>query len=280
MKQEQLTYDRSKIVRVKNMIWEYRLLLAAAAIVSLVMNYFCRTNDSDVLRWILTPTTWWVSVLGGFSFEYLPHQGYVNHYHRFLIAPSCSGSRFMLIVFLMLVCSLPFSHYPEEKGGEGKVCSTQCGKLAREALWFGLSMFIAYVSTIFVNGIRITESIFLPVFLDNMHLMDGWLNGDRLHTLIGTVTYFVFLCMIYPAALRIQGCAAKGRRNGKVLVPAFWYLLIVLALPFVKRLYHNEWDGFGQYAAVIVCVCGSVCALAAAAGRMRKGVRVLDKTDV
>lgn len=270
MKQEQITYYQNRIVRIKNIVWNDRLLFAAAAVAALVMNHFCRTNDSDALRWILTPTTRWVSVLSGISFEYLPHQGYVNHYHQFLIAPSCSGSRFMLIVFLMLVCSFPFSHCPEEKQGKDRACSIQYSMPAREAVWFGFSMIYAYVSTIFVNGIRITMSVFLPAWLDNMHLMDGWLDEDRLHTLIGTVTYFVFLCIIYMLALRIRGHMASGWGRGGVLVPAFWYLLIVLALPFVKRLYHNEWDGFGRYAAMIVCVCGTVCALAGAVRKVRK----------
>ncbi len=264
MKQERLTYYHNQIFQIKRILWDYRLLFMVAAIVTLVMNHFCRTNDSDALKWILTPTTWWVSVLGGISFEYLPHRGYVNHYHQFLIAPSCSGSRFMLIVFLMLVCSFLFSRQPEERDG-----SKECGTLIRESVWFGFSMIFAYATTVFVNGIRITASIFLPAMLDKMHLTDGWLNADRLHTFIGTVTYFVFLCIIYLAAVQIRGRIVKGWGHCRLFVPAFWYLLIVLAFPFVKRLYHNEWEGFGQYAAVIICVCGSVCALAAIAGRIK-----------
>ena len=45
------------------------------------------------------------------------------------------------------------------------------------------------------------------------------------------------------------------------LTPAFWYLLIVLALPFVKRVYHKEWEGFGSYAAVIIAVCMVISAI-------------------
>ncbi len=247
MKQEQLLENCNRIEQIKRIICANRLPFAAAAIAALVMNHFCRTNDSDALKWILAPTARWVSVLGGISFEYLPHQGYVNHYHQFLIAPSCSGSRFMLIVFLTLIFSFLSPDAPAEKG--------------RKGMWIGFSMVFAYVSTIFVNGIRITASIFLPPALDNMHLMDGWLNGDRLHTLIGTVTYFVFLCVIYLSAVQMRGHIVRGRGHCRVLVPAFWYLLVVLVLPFVKRIYHNEWDGFGQYAAVVMCVCGSVIAL-------------------
>ncbi|MCM1124057.1 MAG: exosortase K [Eubacterium sp.] len=219
-------------------------LCIAIAVIVLVMNYFCRTSDSDALTWILTPTTRWVSVLSGISFEYLPHQGYVNHFHQFLIAAPCAGSRFLLLTFLMLVFSFPVLD------------------LCKKYLWFGFSMVFAYVSTIFVNGIRITVSIYLPVILEKNGFLNGWLTHDRLHTLIGTVSYFTFLCVIYWMASVIRSYVfdQMARKAGwKVIVPAFWYLLIVLALPFAKRLYHNEWDGFGQYAAVVVGVCVSVC---------------------
>ena len=97
--------------------------------------------------------------------------------------------------------------------------------------------------------------------------MDGWLTPDRLHTLIGTVTYFSFLCVIYLAACWLRG---RSENCSGLLAPVFWYLLIVLALPFIKRMYHKEWEGFGQYAALIVSVCGSVYVLLAVVGRIRR----------
>jgi len=243
--------------------------MTAAAVIIFIMNYFCRTNDSDALKWILAPTAWWAGVLGGMYFEYLPHRGYVNYFHRFLIAPSCAGSRFMLLTFLMLVLSFGLSDFWHEDGRQ---------KRQKEYLWFAFSGVFSYISTIFVNGIRITLSVYLPDLMERLHLMSGWLNSDRLHTLIGAGTYFTFLCLIYPAASllhgrifaqekempslpRHAGTEKKPAERKRLIVPAFWYLLIVLALPFAKRLYYNEWEGFGQYAAVILGVCGSVSVL-------------------
>ncbi|MDE7132897.1 MAG: exosortase K, partial [Lachnospiraceae bacterium] len=245
-------------------IYNNRILLMASAVIALVMCYFCRTSDSDALTWILTPTAWWVSILGGNPFEYLPHQGYVNHLWQFVIAPSCAGCRFMLITFLMLVFS-----FGKSESARGP---------AKQWAWFGFSLVFAYVSTILVNGIRIVASIYLPVVLERKQLMVGWLTPDKLHTLIGTVTYFISLCVIYLLALsihqrifeRIQwesgkaveafsgdvsACAIQHR---SLTAPAFWYLMVVLALPFVKRMYHHDLAGFGTYAAVIggVCVSG------------------------
>ncbi|MBD5489722.1 MAG: exosortase K [Lachnospiraceae bacterium] len=257
-------------------IYQNRILLMAATVITLVMCYFCRTSDSDALTWILTPTAWWVSILGGIPFEYLPHQGYVNHLWQFVIAPSCAGCRFMLITFLMLVFSF------------GKNESARGPK--KQWAWLGFSLVFAYVSTILVNGIRIVASIYLPVVLERKQLMVGWLTPDRLHTLIGTITYFISLCVIYLLALsihqrifeRIQReggkavealsveVSARTMQHRNLTVPAFWYLLVVLALPFVKRMYHHDLAGFGTYAAVIGGVCGSVCVLFMLIGNMRR----------
>lgn len=240
--------------------------IATAVVIILAMRYFSRTSDSDTLKWILAPTAWWSGILGGIYFEYLPHQGYVNYFHHFLIAPSCSGSRFMLLTFLMLAFSFRLSDY---LCGNKQVYSERDDKaninMRKEYLWFGFSIVFSYISTVFVNGIRIVVSVYLPDILERAHLTDGWLTPDRLHTLIGTVTYFSFLCMIYLIAFWM-----RGRTNGGLLVPVFWYLLIVLVLPFIKRMYYNDWNGFGQYAVLIVSVCGSVYVLLAVVGRIRR----------
>lgn len=263
-------------------IYQNRILLMASAVIALVMCYFCRTSDSDALTWMLTPTAWWVSILGGIPFEYLPHQGYVNHLWQFVIAPSCAGCRFMLITFLML-----FFSFGKNESARG---------LEKQWAWLGFSLVFAYVSTILVNGIRIVASIYLPVVLERKQLMVGWLTPDKLHTLIGTVTYFISLCVIYLLALsihqrifeRIQReggkavealsveVSARTIQHRNLTVPAFWYLLIVLALPFVKRVYHHDLAGFGTYAAVIGGVCGSVCVIMAVGGWITRRLWVAD----
>lgn len=235
--------------------------------IAFILYYFCRTDDSDALKWILTPTAWWVSILSGIPFEYLPHQGYVNHFYQFLIAPSCAGVRFMLITFLMLV----FLLLPSDAACvDQKICSIQ-----KECLWFGFSMVFSYLATLFVNGIRIVISIYLPEILERRNLMNGWMTPDRLHTVIGTGTYFTFLCGIYLLAIYIRKRILapelyKGEQKSAA-VPAFWYLFVVLVLPFAKRVYHRNLEGFAPYACVIIVVCGSVCAVMAIGKAIRKG---------
>ncbi|MCI9464329.1 MAG: hypothetical protein HFI48_10670 [Lachnospiraceae bacterium] len=264
-------------------IWkEYRPLCAAAGILTLIMYYFSKSNDADVLLWILTPTARWAGILSGISFTYLPHQGYVNHFHEFLIAPSCAGSRFMLLTFLMLTISFPVSDFLLSEGSLCDAAQTSliCSKnrIRKEYLWFGFCILFAYAATIFVNGIRIAVSIFLPVRLEKWLLMDNWLTPGKLHTLIGTISYFTFLCVIYllASSIRRHLFALPDKTTsslplscpfsfftayGRMLVPVFWYLLIVLAAPFIKRLFRREWEGFGQYAASVLCVCLAVCGI-------------------
>lgn len=206
--------------------------LAVCSII-LIMRYFGRAEDADALLWILAPTARWAGILGGISFEYLSHQGYVNHFYQFLIAASCSGIRFMLLTFLMLVF-MPAST-------SVKSIRNKYGNLA-------VSIILAYGFTVLVNGIRIVLAIRLPLLLEGSGLMTGWLTPDRLHTLIGTVVYFTALCGLYL-------CAASTTGRGRLFVPVCWYLLIVLILPFVNRVWNHNWKGFGQYAAVVLGGC-------------------------
>ncbi|MDE7322214.1 MAG: exosortase K [Lachnospiraceae bacterium] len=227
-----------------------------AVLLVLAVKVFYRTADSDMLLWILAPTTGWVRILSGIPFEYSAQVGYVSHEYRFIIAPSCSGVRFLLLVFVMMVFS--YTHLAASK--RKKFC------------WLGFSAVLSYVSTIFVNGIRITVSIYLPLILMDKKLMSDWLTAERLHTIIGTSVYFSMLFVIYYAAGKvcnglfmctdahasIQCPVDYGNEQGKsryLAVPVFWYFVMVLGIPFAGRLYRNDWTGFLQYALLVTGVC-------------------------
>lgn len=221
-----------EIVMKKNLIF---YLLAILAI--LAVKIFYRTADSEALSWILTPTTWWVEILSGISFERIAHVGYVSHEYRFIIAPSCSGVRFLLIAFVMMVFS--FTH--------------QMDSWKKRIYWLGFSVLFSYVSTIFVNGIRITVSIYLPMLVKN-DILPGWLTAERLHTIIGTVIYFSMLFGIFYLVKSICNHFAVHTAK-RFAAPVFWYFVMVLGVPFLGRLYRNDWDGFWQYALLVTGVC-------------------------
>ena len=254
-----------KNLQIKKTIPKYLPLYILTIAIMFVMRNFSRITDSDAYIWILASTARWVSVLSGISFEYLPHEGYINRFYRFLIAPSCSGIRFMLLTFVMLIFS--FLH--------------QIKSVRKGYLWFCLSAILSYLLTIFVGGIRIVVSIYLPDVLENLGFMNGWLTPDRLHTMIGASIYFTSLCIIYPVAAAI--CQRVFIKSFDKLpspspdtaspylflpvIPAFWYLLTVLAIPCLGRVITKDWEGVGQYAALIFCVSLAVSTLLYLTGR-------------
>lgn len=83
---------------------DFIFYLAGILIVLGIKCYYSRA-DCDSLRWILAPTTWWVGFLSRIPFTYISGTGYVNHDLRLLIAPSCSGVRFMVITFATIFFS-------------------------------------------------------------------------------------------------------------------------------------------------------------------------------
>ncbi|MDE7417602.1 MAG: exosortase K [Lachnospiraceae bacterium] len=226
----------------KNMI-----IYSLAILAVLAVKIFYRTADSEALSWILTPTTWWVGILSGISFEKIAQIGYVSHEYRFIIAPSCSGVRFLLITFVMMIFS--FIH--------------QMDSWRKKIYWFGFSVLFSYVSTIFVNGIRIAVSIDLPMMLRN-DVLPEWVTAERLHTMIGTVIYFSMLFGIFYLVQSIckrftMHTDVKEKNTAKrFLTPVFWYFVMVLGIPFLGRLYRNDWNGFWQYALLVMGACALV----------------------
>lgn len=212
------------------------------------------------LEWILSPTAWWVGFLSGIPFEKAEHIGYINHSLRFIIAPSCSGVRFMLIAYAVLV--FPFLH-------RNKTVWTRWG-------WMIFSMGTAYLYTIMINGWRIILSIYLPSLLVQnwgMSLSHGWFTPEKLHTLIGTTVYFSALLLLYRGTEIMFRKAGSSLYMESEIVPAhssapaflrillhymppvLCYFIIVLGIPFLCRIFRNRWDNFMEYTLTTTAVC-------------------------
>jgi exosortase K len=211
----------------------------------LCLKLFYSRAGADNLTWILTPTTGWVSILSGIPFTYAPGEGYVNHSLRFIIAPSCCGIRFLGITAAMLIFS--FLH------------RTGCGSPGRSIRWILGSLGFSYLFTIFVNGLRILLSIYIPLGLSGAGIYIRRLTPERLHTLIGTAVYFSSLLILYRAvSLICLGKPAAFSRPPFVrscLSPVFWYFFIVLGLPALNSSYAESRGRFSEYAALISAAC-------------------------
>lgn len=221
--------------------------LAGAAWI-LGIKYFYSLAGSDDLLWILTPTAWWVRTLGGLPFEYQPDLGYVNHSLRFVIASSCSGVQFMMILGAMLIFSLVH----------------RLKNHTQRTIWLFGSLSASYIITILVNSLRILLAIYLPPLFTEAGLWNRFMTPERLHSMIGVVVYFSALLMVYGMVNNFFIFIGKSsdttveKTSYSLVAPLFWYLFIVLGLPFLNGAGIRNRQDFWEYALLIVAVCGGV----------------------
>lgn len=240
--------------RIRTLLKENWIFYLAGAVFVLGVKLFYSQADADELKWILAPTSRWVSILSGISFEYMAHTGFVNHDIRFIIASSCSGIQFMLIAAATLI----FSFVHRAGGADGT------GHMAVGIRWTAFSVVSAYLFTILVNGLRIMLSIYIPGPLEMPGLDLGWLTPSSLHTLIGTVTYFSSLLVLYRLGDLLT--ERKTRTDFPTLKPhlflvarcappLFWYFFIVLGIPFLNRAWQKDFKKFADYAVLVSVIC-------------------------
>ena len=267
----------TKIRKIKSLLRKYWLCYLLALLSVSIIKYRYSSVDVELLGWILRPTAWWAGILTGDDFPWQSGIGYVSHSYQFVIANTCSGIQFMMIVIAALVFG--FVH---EMGTTGK-----------GLFWTAGSVAFSYGFTIFVNGVRIACAIFLPRrlppgLLDSF--LGGWLTPDRLHTVIGIVVYFASLLFIYETAGAVlqsagmadhQAVESNAADSGKpqkagIWVPVFWYFFVVLGIPFLNRAYERRPEAFTEYAGMLGIVCPLVLGVywvfrKAYFGKFRKG---------
>lgn len=273
------------------------------------IKYFYSGAGSDALKWILAPTTKWVTLLSGIPFVYEKGTGYVNHSLRLLIAPSCSGVQFMLITFAVLVFSFlhrigdtnltpePLSEtdvkpvLDSSRGCRFRALDTLCcfHPAWKKLLWVAASLLLSYVLTILVNGLRIIAAIYLPIYFEETPFLRELLSPEKLHTAIGIVVYFVSLLIVYHLAeYAFQKRDRKGRDGAsplkpflrKCLAPAFWYLFIVLGIPFLNKAYRKSGAQFTDFALLVAGCCSIILLLYALSVLAWKGFhRRLDSPE-
>ncbi len=243
---------------------------------------YYRQADCDSLLWILAPTARWVEILSGIPFTYISGTGYVNHGLRMVIAASCSGVRFMIITFMMLVFSFVHMVAASDRtpiSGASRH-GTSCPEVSRPDIcaaakfgsmhkwargfgWIAASAFFSWLLTVFVNGLRIILAVYLPICLEDAGLMGGLLTQDRLHTMIGVVVYFTALLIIYRlAGWLVQGVVRPAHRPLSLLrkcaFPVFWYLSFTLGLPLLNRAGRAGAGEFVEFVALVTAGCGLI----------------------
>lgn len=226
--------------RMYAIIRKYGICYMAVVAAVLAMKLYYCSAGIEKLQWIMAPTAWWAGILSGVEFAYESQIGYVSHSIRFIIAPSCSGIQFMTVVFAVLAGAFAY----RMKTGKGQLC------------WMAGCAAAAVLLTVFVNGIRIALSVYLPGVVRRFGLGLGWLNPEQLHTVTGAVVYIAFLIVIYGVADWIL-CKMEGSTSKPAgwIVPVLVYFLIVLGIPLLNGALKDNREQFIGYASLVAAAC-------------------------
>lgn len=217
------------------------VMMIICIVIAWILKYHYSNSNSDDLWWILTPTASLVEFTGDMTFEKKINTGYADHEGGIIIAPSCSGVNFMIILFCL-------SAYM----GLKKIKTTSA-----QFMWIMGSVAGAYIYTLIVNTFRIT----LSIYSIKVHFLETWFSQETVHLLQGVLIYFIFI-LIYNSLLNrvINHNFNKnpdGPRmlNKNFLLPLFFYLSFTLLVPLLNNGGLLLDNGFTLYAFIVLICC-------------------------
>jgi exosortase K len=209
---------------------------------------------SDGLGWVLSPTAQMVETISGIRFEKEDGTGYVSRRCRVIIAPSCAGVNFLIIVF----CMTAFTGLPLLKNTRSKVFYLSAGMAG------------AYLLTIVVNAFRIVISI--HTFRADISRV-GW-TPEKIHRIEGIFVYFFFLSLFYLVLRKIVRHRIRGKqtetknRSGTPFgyrqmfrascVPLLWYILICIGMPLLNGAWQRSGSQFIEHCRTVLSVSAVV----------------------
>ena len=211
---------------------------------------FYSKAGSDSLEWLLTPTAYLVEAVSGIAFDNEPGLGWVNGDFGVIIAPSCSGMNYLIMLF----CLSTLSAVPKLRS-----LSALCG-------WGLISALTAYVSTLSVNSLR----IWLAILLYEADIYSVSLTEESVHRVAGVSIYYFFMVFYYYAVSFILNLAT-GQRHGpaedfaglgrivRFLWPFCCYLIFSVTIPFLRGAASDP--HFIGHAQVVVGVSGAMTVL-------------------
>ena len=245
--------------KIRHLVLQTGILYVLALFIALGIKYYYSRAGSEDLVWMLGPTTSLVEFISGIQFEGEANTGFINRRHRIIIAPSCAGINFLIIVYCMAVfcCIHVIRHF------------------GFKLLWLAASLACAYGLTIVVNTLRIIASIYSY----HADIYFGWMTPARAHRLEGVVIYFFFLYLFYMIIIktvhrirqRTRGKKTRVARDGDGktdyfkwactgLIPLFWYGLITLGVPLVTGAFQENVSRFKEHSWTVICASAAVLA--------------------
>ena len=206
------------------------------------------TASVNELDWILFPTAKAVEGITGISFQKEALTGYVNWDVQIIIAKSCAGINFLIVLVIMLAVMNLRSQASLKKK------------------WLSLPgiLLFSYMITIFANAIRIV----LSIYCFQLNIFSHWLTKDRFHRITGVIIFFTILSIMYHISLRIT----SGKHSlSKHMTPLLCYIGITIALPLIRTPLLFQNTQFIEHSLIIVMVSLIILTLVFGADKIFSG---------
>lgn len=218
-----------------------RLLTGALAVlVMLLLKHHYSQAGPDQLSWILLPTARLIAWLTPANPVWEAGVGYADFGRGIIVAPACAGVNFLIMAFgLAAFCGL--------------------GRLRRFlplAAWMALSLFGAYLTTLFTNTLRIAVSMVLY----RAEIVAAGLTAEDLHRLAGVWLYLIALGLffrglqpiIFYFADRFDPPGRQHRVRWSPWLPLGWYLMGAVGVPAVNLVFRQPLPAFGRHCLWVV----------------------------
>ena len=240
----------SSIIRKSPRALHSLILYGLTLLIALGLKYHYSRSGSEDLLWVLAPTAGLVECISGTTFINEVNTGYVNFERRVIIAPSCAGINFMIIVF----CMTAFS-------GLNTLTGVRTSPLCPM-----ISLIIAYGLTLGVNSFRIIMS--MVVYESEFFRSSASI--DQIHKIQGILIYFISLYVFYLTLQKVLDMFqhhSTGKKADadfstnhsksvlKDLSPIFWYCTVTIGIPLINRSYQEQEGVFFRHIVVILSVC-------------------------
>jgi exosortase K len=153
----------------------HQIFLVVAGIFFILGKYWYSNSTIEEWLFILKPTTSFVGFLTGDSFVFVPNQGYYFQDLDVLINKGCAGVNFWLLSFVLYYYQFV----------------TKSAKIIYKIVALPLSLLLAYIFTIFINGSRIYTSIKFQNELESLLSI----HHSIIHESIGVFTFLSFFIL-------------------------------------------------------------------------------------
>jgi exosortase K len=224
------------------------LMLSAAFALKLA---YSRAGAGE-LEWVLAPSCWLASRLGGVELVRETGAGWITHQPRMVVGPACAGVNFLVVSWLALFFSQ-----------QGRFIGTR-----RKLACLCLSLVAAYLTTLATNGLR----IMLAAHLYGADVYSGWLTRARLHRLLGVVLYCSALLGLCRVADTCTSSPAPLPASRTRLAPFLWYLGVAVGVPLANRAVVRDPGHFAEHAALTLGAGSAVVLMFWLSGRLVDGL--------